>query len=86
MEFDLKDTLRLISYSLIIWISLSGMLFSMPNPDRFEFIFMDELESGMRGEALTVIEGAKIESFTVDLIGIQVSTIAIYCFAVCQAM
>jgi len=66
----LKDTLRLISYSLIIWISLSGMLFSMPNPDRFEFIFMDELESGMRGEALTVIEGAKIESFTVDLIGI----------------
>ena len=66
----MKDTLRLMSYSLIVWISLSGILFAMPNPDRFEFIFMNELESGMMGEALTVIDGAKIESFTVELIGL----------------
>jgi hypothetical protein len=38
--------------------------------DPADFIFLDELKVGMIGEAHTVIEGSKIETFTVELLGI----------------
>ncbi|MFH1516117.1 MAG: SpoIVB peptidase S55 domain-containing protein, partial [bacterium] len=49
---------------------ITAPLFAIPNPDKSEFIFMDELEVGMIGEAHTVIEGVRIDSFTVELLGI----------------
>lgn len=38
--------------------------------DPADFIFLDELKAGMIGEAHTVIEGSKIDTFTVELLGI----------------
>jgi hypothetical protein len=66
----LMKILRYILIIMLFSICRFSIANAITNPDTSEFIFLDELQTGMKGEALTVVSGSEIDSFDVELLGI----------------
>ena len=60
--------------AFVIFLLLQVSVTASEYYDPADFIFLDELKVGMIGEAHTVIEGSKIDTFTVELLGIAVDS------------
>lgn len=60
-------TKRSVLFSCLLLVILSSLALAY---DRSEFLFLDEIETGMIGIGKTIVAGDIIEEFTVDVIGV----------------
>lgn len=57
-----------LSMALLVYVIVGASTLAAPSAG--EFFPIDELQVGMRGHALTVIQGTKIDSFEVEVLGL----------------
>ena len=58
---------RAVFFSCLLLVLVGSMAFAY---DRSEFLFLDEIETGMKGIGKTIVAGDIIEEFDVEVLGI----------------